>query len=470
MRLVFLAAIAALLMVGIPITPSCEAGWGMPDAVGQPPQTPGYDYSCDESGCRRSAHPATCRISVAVSGHSGQRYMGSGTLIDVDAGKGLVVTAAHVVRGSTGDVTCKFPNGTNRTGKVATDKDRFDVAAILIDDPGIKPVKVATQPAQVGQEAYSAGYGGEGKYLVNSGRVQVSTGDRMVISGRARGGDSGGPVFDRRGLLVGVLWGTTNNQVFITAGPRTHTFLRRAGTYLLPYRERQDRRVDDLEGRIDRLPAPVPPRPPGNYEPQDDLRFGMFQAEISTLKGQVADLQVVADKAKQLAVEWPALADELEAINAKADEAKGTAETAATTATTAKTTAETAVETVTEATDEENPKGIVGKLKARIEAAKVEGAEGVREVAKTVAMGVLKAYGMPAGVVLLVLGFVVWDIRKKVKEGDPLLVEKVVTRVRERTGSVRQRLHNRFNPDEEEEEEEGDEPHYVRQGSKFVRV
>ena len=68
-----------------------------------------------------------------------------------------------------------------------------------------------------GDRLESCGYGPDGKLACNSGlflgyrRSSVAPhgpDDWMVISGHARGGDSGGPIFNHRGRIVGVLWGT----------------------------------------------------------------------------------------------------------------------------------------------------------------------------------------------------------------------------------------------------------------------
>jgi hypothetical protein len=59
--------------------------------------------------------------------------------------------------------------------------------------------------------------------------------DWMVITGYARGGDSGGPVFNQRGLVVGVLWGTDGQEVVCVQPGRLHLVLQAAiGVGVLP--------------------------------------------------------------------------------------------------------------------------------------------------------------------------------------------------------------------------------------------
>ena len=73
-----------------------------------------------------------------------------------------------------------------------------------------------------GETAESCGYGPDGRLACNSGlflgykrSAETPDGpdDWFAISGHARGGDSGGGVFNRAGKLVGVLWGTDGQEV-----------------------------------------------------------------------------------------------------------------------------------------------------------------------------------------------------------------------------------------------------------------
>jgi hypothetical protein len=81
----------------------------------------------------------------------------------------------------------------------------------------------------------TCGYGSDDKLAVNDGIFQgycrsssTSAGgpdDWMVISGHARSGDSGGPIFDKQGRVVGILWGTDGNTVVGVQPGRIHLLL-----------------------------------------------------------------------------------------------------------------------------------------------------------------------------------------------------------------------------------------------------
>ena len=85
-----------------------------------------------------------------------------------------------------------------------------------------------------GSRLESCGYGPDGKLAVNSGlflgykrSTQTPNGpdDWFEISGHARPGDSGGGVFNKRGRLVGVLWGTNGEVVVGVQAGRLHLLL-----------------------------------------------------------------------------------------------------------------------------------------------------------------------------------------------------------------------------------------------------
>lgn len=231
----------------------------------------------------------------------------------------------------------------------------------------------------------------------------------------------------------------------------------------LPYRQFNEQRAQQYGQRLNQLerspgssaiPPPLPmPDQSGELEVKGKLQS--LDVRVSELERRA---DVVRDTANELAEKYekqlPGISGDVKAAIDASQAAAAAAKTAATVADTAKTEATTAKEDakktgeqLKEAVDEENPRGIVGRLKARIAEAKVEataeGKEGLKAVpgiAKDVAMGILQSYGIPAAIAGIVLAFVVWDIRKKVTEGDPLLVEKVANRVHERLGPARERI------------------------------
>jgi hypothetical protein len=85
-----------------------------------------------------------------------------------------------------------------------------------------------------GNRLESCGYGPDGKLAANTGlflgykrSTQTPNGpdDWFEISGHARPGDSGGGVFNDRGRLVGVLWGTNGEVVVGVQAGRIHVLL-----------------------------------------------------------------------------------------------------------------------------------------------------------------------------------------------------------------------------------------------------
>jgi len=186
---------------------------GAPAAV-QPPQTP---------------HPAVARIIVP---EKGAISYGSGTLVDARGQFGLVVTNWHVVRDAGGQVSVEFPGGFKSSAQVVkTDKD-WDLAALSIQRPPVAPVPIATGVPQLGQSLTIAGYG-SGDYRAASGSLAnfVSPSpdlpqEMLDLAGvEARQGDSGGPIFNPRGELCGVLFGAGHGYTNGSYGPRVLNFL-----------------------------------------------------------------------------------------------------------------------------------------------------------------------------------------------------------------------------------------------------
>ncbi|GAG40405.1 unnamed protein product, partial [marine sediment metagenome] len=218
-------------------------GWRSVPAGGQS-QNPGYGYDCGPNGCRRGPNPAACRIR---NDFGREAYMGSGTLIDKDQRYGLVVTCQHIFRKGKGTITCSFPDGNRYKAVLLNTDGPWDLAALLIKPPPANPVTVASVAPKAGDTVTSCGYGPDGQYWCNRGRVTgyvrtQSTGsnETLELTGRARDGDSGGPVFNTKGQLVAVLWGTDGRTVGGTYCGRVDKFLLSAGRYLLPWNARNN--------------------------------------------------------------------------------------------------------------------------------------------------------------------------------------------------------------------------------------
>lgn len=183
-------------------------------------------------GYRASVVRVECRHNAHVS------FKGSGVL--VCWGKRVVVlTARHVVKDAK-TVIVRFYNGKRYRAKVIKVNRRWDCAVLDIGGAapdGIEPAEFAfgaDAAFKDGDRLESCGYGADNKLAVNIGLFKGyrrssaaldGPDDWMVISGHARQGDSGGPVFDRQGRVVGVLWGTDGRTVVCVQPGRIHVML-----------------------------------------------------------------------------------------------------------------------------------------------------------------------------------------------------------------------------------------------------
>lgn len=198
---------------------------------------------------------------VRITGDSGrgERTMGSGVVVKYE--KDLVVLTNYHVIADGGRFRVWTHDGRSHPAKwLARDKG-WDVAVLDIGEPkGVQAAQIAWGEdvrQAAGAPLESCGYGPDGKLAVNSGRFIAYRGRRgttkaewIVLSGRARGGDSGGPIFDRRGRVVGVLWGQGGGEVVGVQAGRIHVVIRKG----LEMRRR-------LGGRR-RAMVPLPPSPP----------------------------------------------------------------------------------------------------------------------------------------------------------------------------------------------------------------
>jgi len=182
-------------------------------------------------------HPAVVRIIATEE--SGASSAGSGTLIAVAGSRGLVVTNWHVVRdalaaGGNAPILVIFPDRSTFTADVLRADRDWDLAALAINRPNVRPVSLASEPPQPGDLLAIAGYG-SGEYRATVGRCTqyvspVSPGKKLPfeiveLSTAARQGDSGGPIFNRQGELAGVLFGSGGGRTMGSYCGRVRWFL-----------------------------------------------------------------------------------------------------------------------------------------------------------------------------------------------------------------------------------------------------
>ncbi len=179
---------------------------------------------------RGSPRPVVARIEAA---EGPSKVGGSGVLVSSSGSTGIVLTNWHVVRSQRDSVTVHWPDGTKSPARVLASDDAWDLAALSVARPAADPVAIAAQAPRRGDRLTIAGYGSAPHvYREESGIVT----DYLSPTGRhpqqfvelkatARQGDSGGPIFDERGELAGVLFGTRDGRTVGSCSTRLRLFL-----------------------------------------------------------------------------------------------------------------------------------------------------------------------------------------------------------------------------------------------------
>jgi serine protease Do len=150
----------------------------------------------------RKVLPSTVALLSARTGSSG-----SGVITSEE---GLILTAAHVVQGVE-EILVVFPDGKQVQGKVLGANYSKDIAMVRIADEGRWPAvrlggsKTLEAGDWVVALGHSAGFDANRPPPVRFGRViSKGPGNFLTTDCTLIGGDSGGPLFDLDGNLVGI--------------------------------------------------------------------------------------------------------------------------------------------------------------------------------------------------------------------------------------------------------------------------
>jgi serine protease Do len=147
---------------------------------------------------------------VGITGASGQGSMGSGSGVIVSK-DGLILTAGHVLAATGADLTITLPGGREVKGKsLGRDMNR-DAALAQITEPGEYPfVEMAPEDSvEVGEWVLALGHPGgydpQRGAPLRVGRLWENDSKAYFRSDcTVSGGDSGGPLFDLEGRVVGI--------------------------------------------------------------------------------------------------------------------------------------------------------------------------------------------------------------------------------------------------------------------------
>jgi serine protease Do len=147
-----------------------------------------------------------CTVNVQIG-----PAQGSGVIVSKD---GYVMTAAHVNGAPNRDVVFTFPDGSKKKGKTLGVDRRIDSGLMKITDPapdgGEWPCvemgdSKSLAPGQwVLATGHPGGYQRGRKPVVRLGRVLLSNNGVIMTDCPLVGGDSGGPLFDMSGKVIGI--------------------------------------------------------------------------------------------------------------------------------------------------------------------------------------------------------------------------------------------------------------------------
>ncbi|MCA9268839.1 MAG: trypsin-like peptidase domain-containing protein, partial [Planctomycetales bacterium] len=160
----------------------------------------------DAEAITRAARPSIAALTV--EGRDGkQQGMGTGFVVSAD---GLIATNLHVI-GEARPIRVTFPSGKSYdvTGVHASDRS-LDLAVVKIDAEGLPPLALGLGAALAQGEPIVVMGNPQGlRYSVVSGVVsglrEVEGREMLQVAIPVEPGNSGGPVFDRQGRVVGIV-------------------------------------------------------------------------------------------------------------------------------------------------------------------------------------------------------------------------------------------------------------------------
>lgn len=192
---------------------------GLPDVLEPFGRTPIVNVDAPDAALATDPVVTTSRPSVVkirgVAPSCQKVLEGSGFVVAPNR----VMSNAHVVAGAD-SVTIEADGKTYDAGVVSYDPNA-DISILDVPDLPITPLQFAEQPAPKGTDAVVMGYPGGGDFLATPARVReiielngpdiyrttTVTREVYTVRGTVRQGNSGGPMINRAGKVLGVVFG-----------------------------------------------------------------------------------------------------------------------------------------------------------------------------------------------------------------------------------------------------------------------
>jgi S1-C subfamily serine protease len=166
------------------------------------------------------SHVAQATSDALVRVVSAGRGTGSGIVWDA---RGLIVTNAHVIGNQ--DVSVVTSTGDQLNARVLLRDEASDVAVLEVDASGLSPAPIGDlRSLRAGEMVFAFGYPWGISAAITAGVVLASGDDQEVFLGtddrewltvnmRLRPGNSGGPIVNSKGQVVGIATAMAGSQI-----------------------------------------------------------------------------------------------------------------------------------------------------------------------------------------------------------------------------------------------------------------
>lgn len=169
--------------------------------------------------------PSTCKV-VEFSPMGSVEAHGSGVLVAKADGAGYVLTAKHVAEKKPGNrMMVLFPRSFEfafLSSAVTHAPDDIDLSLLMIDAPAdIAPRPIAWRLPETGEKVWQSGFGnskrGPREWWSNVLPLETSQGrwtspSLLLLNRPSTQGDSGGPIIDAHGRVVGICTNTDDTR------------------------------------------------------------------------------------------------------------------------------------------------------------------------------------------------------------------------------------------------------------------